>query len=318
MLTKFFCVVLLLLSAGALAQSEYPIRPVTMVVVTAPGGGMDITARALADGLGRKLGQTFVVENRPSAGGVAAAEYVARSSADGYTLLMGGNSTHSASPHLFRSIKYDPIRDFKPVARLATAGAVILVSSKSHLHSTADLLREAKASPDRFNYGSPNLGGQIVGEKIKRSAGIQMLRVPYRGTPQAITDVIAGTITLTVADAAAALGALTSGQVRALAISSAQRSMLLPAVPTLQEQGFADFDVTYWNGMFAPAATPVEVVVKLGEALRELLQDKTIRERIITAGLDPAYLAHDQMDAYVQTELSRWGNFIREAGIEPN
>ncbi len=319
MLRKVCYTLLLLLAAGgAFAESAYPNRPVTIVVVTAPGGGMDITARALAERLSHKLAQTFVVENRPGAGGVTAAEYVARSPGDGYTILMGGNSTHSASPHLFRSIKYDPIGDFKPIARLATAGAVIVVSSKSSLRSMSDLVREAKAAPDHFNYGSPNPGGQVIGEKIKQTAGIQMLRVPYRGTPQALTDVVAGTTTLTVVDAAAALGALNSGQVRALAISSAQRSMLLPDIPTLQEQGFVDFDVSYWNGMFVPAGTPSEVVVILERTLRDLMNDHVIRDRFINAGLNPAYLSHEAMDAYVQTELVRWGVFIKQAGIQPD
>ena len=308
---------LVLLTAVVAAQTAYPTRTVTLVVVTAPGGGIDITTRELADGLTRKLGKSFVVENRPGANGVTAAEYVARAPADGYTLMMGGNSTHSANPFLFKSIKYDPIRDFIPISRLATAGAVLVVSPKSELRTMADLVREAKAAPDRYNYGAPNPGGQVIGERIKQIAGINILRVPYRGTPQALTDVIGGNLTMTVVDVAAALANVKSGQVRALAITSAKRSMLLSDVPTLQEAGFKDFDVTYWNGMFAPASTPPDVIATLNGAVGELMTETKMQDRLAAVGLDPAYLPHGEMEAYVRGELARWRELIRLAGIEP-
>ena len=178
----------------------------------------------------------------------------------------------------------------------------------------ADLVREAKAAPDRFNYGAPNPGAQIVGERIKQIAGIDMLRVPYRSTPQALTDVIAGNTTMTVVDVAAALANLTSGQIRALAITTARRTPLLPDVPTLQEAGFKDFDVTYWNCLFGPAGLPAEVVATLDRSVMELMAETKMRDRLASVGLDPAYLAHDQMDGFVRTELARWGELIRQAG----
>jgi tripartite-type tricarboxylate transporter receptor subunit TctC len=318
MLRTAACTAVLLTAAVAAAQTTYPTRTVTLVVVTAPGGGTDITARELAEGLSRKLGKPFVVENRPGANGIIAAEYVARVPNDGYVLLMGGNATHSANPHLAKNLKYDPIRDFTPISRLVTAGAVLVVSPKSDLHSMADLVREAKAAPDRYNYGAPNPGAQIVGERIKQIAGINILRVPYRSTPQALTDLIAGSITMTVVDVAAARTNILNGQVRALAVTSVQRTPLLPDVPTLQEAGFKDFHVTYWNGMFAPAGTPPDVVAVLDRAVNELMIETRMHERLAAVGLDPAYLPRDQMDAFVRTELARWAEFIRLAGIEPN
>lgn len=270
MLRIVICSALLLSAFPASAQTTYPTRTVTLVVVTGPGGGTDITSRELAERLTRKLGKSFVVENRPGANGVTAAEYVARAPADGYVLLMGGNATHSANPYLFRSIKYDPVRDFVPISRLATAGAVVVVSPGSGLHSMADLLREAKIAPGRYSYGAPNPGAQIVGERIKQMAAVDILRVPYRSTPQALSDVIAGNVTMAVVDVAAALGNMTSGRIRALAITSARRSTLVREVPTLQEAGFKDFDLSYWNGIFAPAGTPSDVIATLDHAVGEL------------------------------------------------
>jgi tripartite-type tricarboxylate transporter receptor subunit TctC len=318
MLRIIICSALLLSAFPASAQTTYPTRTVTLVVVTGPGGGTDITSRELAERLTRKLGKSFVVENRPGANGVTAAEYVARAPADGYVLLMGGNATHSANPYLFRSIKYDPVRDFVPISRLATAGAVVVVSPGSGLHSMADLLREAKIAPGRYSYGAPNPGAQIVGERIKQMAAVDILRVPYRSTPQALSDVIAGNVTMAVVDVAAALGNMTSGRIRALAITSARRSTLVPEVPTLQEAGFKDFDLSYWNGIFAPAGTPSDVIATLDHAVGELMGENELIERFKSVGLEPAYLPHDQMEPFVRFELAHWGELVRQAGIEPN
>jgi tripartite-type tricarboxylate transporter receptor subunit TctC len=300
------------------AEPGYPTRSVTIVVPRAAGRGTDIMARELAEGLARKLGRPFVVDNKPGANGIPASELVARAAGDGYTLMMGGNTTHSANPHLSKTLKYDPIRDFTPIARLVTAGAVLVVSPKSDIKSVADLVRAAKAAPDRLTYGAPNAGSQIAGERIKQIAGIEIARVPYRGTPQAMTDVIAGSITFTFVDVAAALANVTSGQVRALAVTSARRTPLLPDVPTVHEAGFPDFDVTYWNGLFGPAGLPADVVATLDRAVTEIMTETRMRDRLATIGLDPAHLPHGQMKELVKSELARWGDLIRRAGIEPN
>ncbi len=300
------------------AEPGYPTRSVTIVVPLAAGSGTDIMARELAEGLTRKLGRPFVVDNKPGANGIPASELVARAAGDGYTLMMGGNTTHSANPHLSKTLKYDPIRDFTPIARLVTAGAVLVVSPKSDIKSVADLVRAAKAAPDRLTYGAPNAGSQIAGERIKQIAGIEIARVPYRGTPQAMTDVIAGSITFTFVDVAAALANVTSGQARALAVTSARRTPLLPDVPTVQEAGFADFDVTYWNGLFGPAGMPADVVATLDRAVTEIMTETRMRDRLATIGLDPAHLPQGQMEELVKSELTRWGDLIRRAGIEPN
>src|SRR6185436_19035751 len=197
------------------------------------------------------------------------AEYTARQPNDGYTLMFGGNGTHSAGPHLSKNVKYDPIKDFTPISRLATAGAVLLVLPDSPYKSMADLIRDAKANPGKLTYGAPNSGSQIASETIKKVMGVDITRVPYRATPQAMTDVIAGTITMAFVDVAGALSNVTSGKARGLVITSAKRSALLPDIPTMQETGFKEFDLTYWTGLFGPAGLPKDVVTTLDRANSE-------------------------------------------------
>ena len=302
----------------ALAQDAYPSRNVTIIVPLAAGSGTDIMARVLATGLTAKFGKSFIVENRPGANAITGAEYAARQPNDGYTLMFGGNGTHSANPHLSKNIKYDPIKDFTPIARLATAGAVLLVLPDSPYKSMADLVRGAKSNPGKLSYGAPNVGSLIGSETIKKVMGLDITRVPYRATPQAMTDVIAGVITMAFVDVAGALSNVTGGKARALVITSAKRSALLPDVPTMQEAGFKDFDLTYWTGLFGPADLPKDVVATLDRAASEIMGEKTMQDAVRALGLDPAHLPAAAMPAYVQAELDRWGVFVREAGIEPN
>lgn len=305
-------------ASAALAQDAYPSRNVTIVVPLAAGSGTDIMARVLATSLTSKLGKPFTVENRPGANGIPATEHVARQPNDGYTLMLGGNTTHSANPHLSKTIKYDPIKDFSPISRLATAGAVLVVLPNGPIQSMDDLVREAKANPGKLTYGAPNSGAQIASETIKKVKGLDITRVPYRATPQAMTDVLAGTITMTFVDVAAALSNVTSGKLRALAITSAKRSALLPNVPSMQEAGIPGFDLTYWNGLFGPANLPADVVAVLDRAANEIMNEKSMQDTLRGLGLDPSHMPASAMPGYVKAEMERWGVFVREAGIEPN
>jgi tripartite-type tricarboxylate transporter receptor subunit TctC len=308
---------LLLGAVNASAQS-YPTHAITLVVPFGAGSGTDVMARTLAEELGKKLGQPVVVENRPGGASIPAAEYVARAAPDGYTLFMGGNTTHSANPHLFKELRYDPLKDFTPISRLATAGAVLIVSPKSGFASLDDVVKAAKADPGKLSYGASNSGSQIAAERIKREYGIDLIRVPYKSTPQAMTDVIGGTLSMTFVDVAAALSAVRSGQVRALAISSANRTPLMPDVATMQELGVKGFDLTFWNGLFGPAKLPANVTDALSKAAAEIMLTDQMKQRLSALGLDAAPLPASEMDAYMRAELDKWGAYVREAGIQPN
>ena len=319
MLRSFAAIIgAVLCGAVAMAQDGYPTRNVIIIVPLAAGSGTDIMARVLASGLTDKLRKPFTVENRPGASGIPATEYVARQPADGYTLMLGGNTTHSANPHLFTTLKYDPVKDFTPIARLATAGAVLVVAPDAPFKSIADIVGQAKADPGKMTYGAPKSGAQIAGETIKNTAGVIITRVPYRATSEAMDDVMGGIVTMTFVDVAAALANVTSHRLRAIAITSAQRSTLLPDVPTMQEEGFQGFNLTYWNGLFGPALLPKEIVAVLDRASGEIMGQPAMKESLHNLGLDASYLPAAEMPNYVATEIDRWGGFVRDAGIEPN
>jgi tripartite-type tricarboxylate transporter receptor subunit TctC len=302
----------------AQAQSGYPTRAVTIVVPFGAGSGTDVMARTLADELSKKIGQAVVVENRPGGASIPAAEYVARSVPDGYTLFMGGNTTHSANPHLFKELRYDPVKDFTPISRLAMAGAVLVVSPKSDIKTLDDLVKAAKADPGKLTYGASNSGSQIAAERLKREYGIDMIRVPYKSTPQAMTDVIGGNLTMTFVDVAAALSAVKNGQVRAIAISSATRTPLMQEVATMQELGVKGFDLTFWNGLFGPAKMPADIATRLSKEAAQIMTSDQMKQRLSALGLDAAPLPASEMDAYIKSELDKWGVYVRESGIEVN
>jgi tripartite-type tricarboxylate transporter receptor subunit TctC len=319
MMTRIlFTCIALLTAVSASAQTPYPTRAITLVVPFGAGSGTDVMARTLADELSKKLGQPVIIDNRPGGSSIPAAEYVARAAPDGYTLFMGGNTTHSANPHLFKELRYDPLKDFTPISRLATAGAVLVVSPKSDFKSVADVVKAAKADPGKLSYGVSNSGSQIAAERIKRVSGVDIIRVPYKTTPQALTDVISGHLNMTFVDVAAALSAVQGGQVRALAISSAARSKLMPDVQTMQELGYPGFDLTFWNGLFGPAKMPVDIAAVLSKAAAEIMATDQMTQRLSVLGLDATPLPAAQMDAYIRTELDKWGAYVRESGIEPN
>jgi tripartite-type tricarboxylate transporter receptor subunit TctC len=318
-MTRFLVAfVAMLMASAASAQTAYPTRAITLIVPFGAGSGTDVMARTLSDELSKKVGQPVVVENRPGGASIPAAEYVARATPDGYTLFMGGNTTHSANPHLFKELRYDPLKDFTPISRLATAGAVLVVSPKSGFSSIDDVVKAAKADPGKLSYGASNSGSQIAAERIKREYGIDLIRVPYKSTPQAMTDVIAGNLSMTFVDVAAALSAVRGGQVRALAISSAKRTPLMPEVATMQELGVKDFDLTFWNGLFGPAKMPADVIAALSKAAAEIMLTDQMRQRLTALGLSAAPLPASEMDAYMRVELDKWGSYVREAGIQPN
>lgn len=309
---------LFMIAAAQASAQNYPTRPITLIVPFGAGSGTDVMARTLADELGKKLGQSVVIENRPGGSSIPAAEFVARAAPDGYTLFMGGNTTHSANPHLFKELRYDPLKDFTPISRLATAGAVLVVSPKSEFKSIADVVKAAKADPGKLSYGASNSGSQIAAEQINRVGGVDITRVPYKSTPQALSDVIAGHLSMTFVDVAAALSAVKSGQVRALAISSGTRSKLLPDVATMAELGFPGFDLTFWNGLFGPANMPAGIAAKLSDAAAEIMMTEQMTQRLSALGLDAAPLPATQMDGYMRSELDKWGSYVRESGIQPN
>jgi tripartite-type tricarboxylate transporter receptor subunit TctC len=313
-----------LLCAGALAllttvagAQTYPAKPITIVVPFAAGSGTDSITRIVAQQLSVAFNQSVVVENKAGASGVLAATYVARAAPDGYTLLMATNSTHSANPHLFKSLSYDPVKDFTPVARAGSYVFMLVVNPGVPGKTLPELVAHARANPGKLTYASGNTTGIVAGETLKRRGAIDVLHIPYKSTPPALNDVLGGRISMMFIDLAPGLEHVRAGTLRALAVTTKERSALLPDLPSLHEAGIPGYDVTSWAGLFAPAGTPNEIVMRLNEEVRKMIAKPDVKARIAVTGFDAFSGAPETLAAFVQSELANWGRLIKDAGIEP-
>jgi tripartite-type tricarboxylate transporter receptor subunit TctC len=307
---------LALTAAGATAQ-PYPAKPITIVVPFAAGSGTDSITRIIGQYLQTALNQSVVVENKVGASGVLAATYVARAAPDGYTLLMATNSTHSANPHLFKSLAYDPVKDFAPVARAGSYVFMLVVNKDIPAKTLPELVAYAKANPGKLTYASGNTTGIVAGETLKSKAGIDVLHVPYKSTPPAINDVLGGRVSMMFIDLAPGLEHVRAGNFRALAVTTKERSALLPDLPSLAEAGIPGYDVTSYAALFAPAGTPKEVIDRLNTEVRKIIDNPEVKARIAVTGFDAFSGPPESLAAFVQSELVNWGKLIKDAGIEP-
>jgi tripartite-type tricarboxylate transporter receptor subunit TctC len=305
------------LAPGAANAQPYPSRSITIVVPFAAGSGTDSIARIIGQYLAAALNQSVVIENKVGASGVLAATYVARAAPDGYTLLMATNSTHSANPHLFKSLGYDPVKDFTPVARAGSYVFMLVVNKDIPAKTLGELIAYAKANPGKLTYASGNTTGIVAGETLKNKAGVDILHVPYKSTPPAINDVLGGRISMMFIDLAPGLEHVRAGNFRALAVTTRERSALLPDLPSLAEAGIPGYDVTSYAALFAPAGTPKENVDRLNAEVQKIIANPEAKARIAITGFDAFSGPPESLAAFVQSELVNWGKLIKEAGIEP-
>src|SRR5689334_8700896 len=306
----------LLFGASAAMAQPYPSKPITIVVPFAPGSGTDSITRIIAQYLQTALGQSVIVENKVGASGVVAATHVARAAPDGYTLLMATNSTHSANPHLFKKLDYDPVKDFAPVARLGSYVFMLVVNKDVPAKTLQELVAYAKANPGKLSYASGNTTGIVAGETFKHKAGVDILHVPYKSTPPAINDVLGGRVSMIVIDMAPGLEHVRAGNFRALAVTTKERSKLLPDLPSLAEAGIPGYDVTSYAALFAPAGTPKEVVDRLNAEVQKIIANPEAKSRIAITGFDAFSGPPETLASFVQSELVNWGKLIKDAGIE--
>jgi len=308
----------LLLGAPALAQSEFPSRPIRLVVPFAPGGGNDLLARYISGKLYARWGQPVVVENKPGAGGNVGADYVAKAPADGLTLLLGTN-TLTINPYLQKNIPFDVRRDFAPLALLATTPFVFVVYEALPARSVQEVVDAAKAQPGKMSYASVGVGTphHLGMELFKSITGTDIVHVPYRGSVPALTDTSTGQTQMMLATINAALPFLDGKKVRALGVAERQRLPELPDVPTLIEAGVADFEVTAWYAVFAPAATPAPIQEKLGGALLAAATDAEMPEKLGPAGFQPHAGAAMQLRQLIEADLDKWRRVAAAAGIQP-
>ena len=306
-----------LIAGNAWGQSEYPTRPVRIVVPSPPGGGTDIVARVLAQHFSKGLGQPFFVENKPGAGNMIGIEFVARAPGDGYTLLFVA-STLALNSVLYKKVPYDPVRDFTPITLAATAPNVLIVNPALPAQSLAEFIALAKKKPGAMSYGTPGIGTSphLSMELLKSLAGIDIQHVPYRGTAAAVTDVIGGQIAATFANALSAKPQVDSGRVRALAVSGPKRIEALPSVPPVAEAGVPGYEAMQWYGMVAPAGTPAPVVARLNAEAVKALQSEEMKEKLALDGAQPVGSSPGEFGALIRSELEKWARVVRAAGIE--
>jgi tripartite-type tricarboxylate transporter receptor subunit TctC len=314
---QLFGFFLALFASAALAQS-YPAKPVRLVVAFTPGSSTDIIGRAVAAKLQEMWGQPVVVENRAGAGGTVGSEFVLRADPDGYTLL-ANSSAHAANPGMYKDLRYDTLRDFVNLALLGGGPNVLMVGPETGWKTLKDFVDAAKKTPGKLNFSSAGMGSgtHFNLEKLKLAAGIDVQHVPYKGTPEAIGDTIAGRVCCYWAPLNAALPHVNGGKAVALAVSSAQRSPLLPNVPSVAEQGYAGFDYTLWVGLWGPAKMPAEIAAKINKDVNAALASADLRERLTKLGTVPGNLTIPQFSEFVRKEIEETKTILQAAGIKP-
>jgi tripartite-type tricarboxylate transporter receptor subunit TctC len=303
---------------GAAAAQDYPTRPITLIVPFPPGGSNTIVARIVAEKMSETLGRQIVVDNRGGAGGTLGARTVATSAPDGYTLLFGFTGTMAMAPNIYPNPGYDPRRDFIPIGRIGTAPTMLVVHPSFAVNSVADLIKLAKESPGKINYGSAGIGtvGHMAMELLQHMAGIKLTHVPYKGTGPAMSDLIGGHIPIMFSPVPAAHGNVKSGTLRALAVSTATRSKVLPELPTIAESGLPGYEAALRYGLLAPAGTPRPIVDKLNRELRAAMTSEDVIKRLAIDGADPLPSTSEQYAADIDREEATWAKIVKAIGLK--
>jgi tripartite-type tricarboxylate transporter receptor subunit TctC len=316
--------VITMIGAGALAglphiarAQTYPTQPIKLIVPFGAGGSLDVLARLLGDELTRSLGQTIVIDNRPGAAGNLAAEVVAKAEPDGHTLLVV-SAAFAVNATLYNNLRFDPRKDFAPIAMLGATQNVLVGNAQFPARTLGELIARAKAEPDKTNYASTGVGtsGHLTVEFLKIKAGIALTHVPYRSISQQMTDLIGGVVPLAMPTIPGALGHIETGKLRALAVSGAQRSAALPAVPTVAEAGVAGYDATTWYALLGPAAMPRQAIGRLGAEVRRSLADPVVVAKLAKLGIEPMVMSPAELASYIAAEIDKWGGVVKAANIK--
>ena len=301
----------------ALAQN-YPTKPIRILIAQAPGSATDVVSRVVGNRLSEGLGQPIVIEARPGAGGVVGTEAAARSAPDGYTMFMGNNSTHGSNPAVYPKLPYDAINDFAPIAFVASVPYVLVVEPSLPVKSVQELIALAKSRSGKLNYASAGNGSthHFCGELLKSLAGIDILHVPYKGSPPAITGLLGGEVSLMFANVADIGSQIKAGKVKALAVTTAKRAASLPDAPTMSEAGLPGFEIVSWFGLLAPAGTPAPIVARLNAETVKVLERSDVKAALANQGLEVAPGTPEQFAAHIKSEIAKFTKIGKAAGIK--
>jgi tripartite-type tricarboxylate transporter receptor subunit TctC len=306
-----------LVAAVAGAQS-YPSKTIKYIVPFAPGGTTDILGRLVAQKLSESLGQPVVVENRPGAGGAVGAESVAKSAPDGYTIMGGTISTHAINASVYDKLSYDPIQDFEPVTLLATQPNMLVVSPALPVKNVAELVALLKANPNKYSFSTSGNGtsAHLSGELFKSMTGTQMQHIPYKGSPQALADVMGGLVSMSFDNISTAYVQAKAGKLRALAVTTRTRSPIAPEVPTMDEAGLKGYELGSWHGVFAPAGTPKPILAKLNAEIVKAIRSPDVREKLQILGVEPVGTSSEEFSRFVRAEVPKWAKVVKESGAK--
>jgi tripartite-type tricarboxylate transporter receptor subunit TctC len=317
LIRKILVTVALSCSAVAGHAQTWPANPVKLLIPFPPGGGTDILSRIVANKLAESNKWTIVAENRGGAGGTIGVAEAAKSAPNGYTVVMGQKDNMAVAPWLYKSLAYDPIRDFTSVAHVAYTPVVIVTGVNSRFKTLADVVSAARSAPGTISYGSPGNGTTIhlAGEALNSAANIKLMHVPYKGSSAAMTDLMGGSLDLALSSVPSALSQIKAGKLRALAVTSAKRSTSLPDVPTVAESGYKGFDVSTWYGIFMPAGTPKNVVVRLNREVNKLLETPEMKKAIYAQGAEPQAMTPEKFSTLLQADYRNLKDIVKQAGV---
>jgi tripartite-type tricarboxylate transporter receptor subunit TctC len=299
------------------AAQDFPSRSIKFVVPFTAGSATDTLARVLGQKVGATLGWSVVIENMAGASGQTAAVAVARAAPDGHTVFITSNTTHAANKNLFKKLSYDPIADFEPITRLGNITLALAVHPSVPANNVRELVAYGKANPSKLSFGAGSTSARMASEMLKTRGGFDMLHVPYRANPLAITDLLGGQISLVFADVSTTLPQIRAGKVKGLGVSSVQRTPLAPELPTMIEEGIPDYEMIGWFAAFVPAKTPKPIVDKLNSAIKAALADTATQETLLKSGVEPLTSTPEELRDYVVSETKKWAEIVKAAGIEP-
>ena len=313
-----FAGLVLALVAGAVVAQQWPSKPIKWVVPFAPGGTTDILARTIGEKLSVTLGQPIIVDNKPGAGGGVGADQVAKSPADGYTIMGGTISTHAINASLYSNLPYDPVRDFAPITLIVRVPNMLVVNPELPAKDVRELIVLLKANPGKYSFASSGNGTSqhLSGELFKTMTGVEMQHIPYRGSPPALADVVGGQVAMTFDNITTAWPLVKGGKLRALAVTTAKRSPIAPDVPTLAESGLPGYEIASWQGVFAPAGVSTEIVKRLNAEIVRIINAPDVRQKLVDMGAEPAPNTPEEFAAMVKAEVAKWADVVRKSGAK--
>ncbi|HEU4376915.1 MAG TPA: tripartite tricarboxylate transporter substrate binding protein [Telluria sp.] len=312
------CLLVGLAPFSAFADDHYPSKPIHLIVPFPPAGGTDILSRLVANKLTETMKWSIIVENRPGAGGNIGVDVAARAPHDGYTIVMGQTSNLAINPTLFAHLPYSPAKDFSPITTVASAPLVLVVATNSPFKSLAEIVDAAKAKPGQVSFGSPGNGtvAHMTIELLQKASGVKFQHIAYKGSSQAITDLIGGYVQVFMSSIPTAIAQIKGGRMRAIAVTSTERSSDLPNVPTINESGYKGFDAATWFGLLAPAGTPPEIIAKLNQSINQVLNMPDVQKRIDIEGATTLGSSPEQFRELLKSDMVRWGQVVKESGAK--